>query len=93
VVDISPIQIVLVLAIALLIFGPKRLPDLGRNLGKGIRDFQDGITGDDSAAVTTGPMTASAPAERVDEPTAAELITESATPDAVTDESRTHASV
>jgi hypothetical protein len=38
-------------------------------------------------------MTASAPAERVDEPTAAELITESATPDAVTDESRTHASV
>ena len=48
--DISPIQIVIVLAIALLIFGPKRLPDLGRNLGKGIRDFKDGITGDESAA-------------------------------------------
>jgi sec-independent protein translocase protein TatA len=91
--DISPIQIVIVLAIALLIFGPKRLPDLGRNLGKGIRDFKDGITGDDSAAMTTGPMTASAPADRVEEPTAADRRTEAPTPDAATDESRTHASV
>ena len=90
--DISPIQIVIVLAIALLIFGPKRLPDLGRNLGKGIRDFKDGITGDESAAVTPTPMTATPPAAE-HEPTAAELITESATPDAVTDESRTHAAV
>ncbi|WP_217924752.1 Sec-independent protein translocase subunit TatA/TatB [Miltoncostaea oceani] len=44
--DISPVQIMIVLAIALLVFGPKRLPDLGRNLGRGIRDFRDGISGD-----------------------------------------------
>jgi sec-independent protein translocase protein TatA len=47
--DISPIQIVIVLAIALLIFGPKRLPEMGRNLGKGIRDFKGGITGEEPA--------------------------------------------
>jgi sec-independent protein translocase protein TatA len=45
--DISPIQIVLVLAIALLIFGPKRLPEMGRDLGRGIRDFKGGRTGED----------------------------------------------
>jgi sec-independent protein translocase protein TatA len=44
--DISPVQIVIVLALALLVFGPKRLPELGRNLGRGIRDFKGGLTGE-----------------------------------------------
>ena len=43
--DISPVQIAIVLAIALLIFGPKRQPELGR----GIRDFKQGISGQDEA--------------------------------------------
>jgi TatA/E family protein of Tat protein translocase len=38
--DISAIQIAIVLVIALLVFGPKRLPDMARTLGKGIRDFR-----------------------------------------------------
>jgi sec-independent protein translocase protein TatA len=37
---------IVVLVIVLLIFGPKRLPGLGRELGQGIRDFKDAITGD-----------------------------------------------
>jgi sec-independent protein translocase protein TatA len=40
------IQIVIVLAIALLVFGPKRLPEMGRSIGRGIRDFKDGLTND-----------------------------------------------
>lgn len=45
--DFSPIQLVIVLVILLLVFGAKRLPELGRNLGSGAREFKDGITGKD----------------------------------------------
>jgi len=86
--DISPIQIIIVLAIALLIFGPKRLPDLGRNLGKGIRDFKEGIVGDESASIVptpaathVDPIAVNEPSETT-EPTAADLIVESAAPEA-----------
>jgi sec-independent protein translocase protein TatA len=40
-------EIGLVLIIALIVFGPKKLPDLGRSLGKGIREFKGSISGDD----------------------------------------------
>lgn len=45
--DFSPVQILIVLVVALLVFGPKRLPEMGRNLGKGLRDFKGGISGDE----------------------------------------------
>jgi len=77
--DISPIQIIIVLAIALLIFGPKRLPGMGRDLGRGIRDFKSGITGDDDR-----PVAAQVHAE--EQPTAEELIAEAATPEPVREE-------
>lgn len=38
-------ELIVVLVIALVIFGPKRLPDLGRSLGGGMREFKDSITG------------------------------------------------
>ena len=38
-------EVIIVLVIALLFFGPKRLPDLGRSLGSGLREFKDSITG------------------------------------------------
>ena len=45
----GPLEIVILLVIVLLIFGPKRLPDLGRSLGKGMREFKDSVTGKDDA--------------------------------------------
>jgi sec-independent protein translocase protein TatA len=39
--------LILILLVALLIFGPKRLPEMGRSLGRGMREFKDSITGKD----------------------------------------------
>jgi sec-independent protein translocase protein TatA len=46
--NIGPLELVIVLVIVLVIFGPKRLPSLGRQLGSGMREFKDSITGKDS---------------------------------------------
>lgn len=45
--NIGPLEIIVVLVIVLIIFGPKRLPDLGRSLGRGMREFKDSVTGKD----------------------------------------------
>ncbi|HEX6229082.1 MAG TPA: twin-arginine translocase TatA/TatE family subunit [Solirubrobacterales bacterium] len=45
--NIGPLEIAIVLIIALIVFGPKRLPELGRSLGKGIREFRGSLGGDD----------------------------------------------
>jgi sec-independent protein translocase protein TatA len=66
--------------IVLVIFGPKRLPEMGRSLGKGMREFKDSVTGVEESVSTTTPT-----------PTQAELPTASPDPDAATDESQTRA--
>ena len=40
-------ELAILLLLLLLIFGPKRLPEMGRSLGKGIREFKESITGND----------------------------------------------
>jgi sec-independent protein translocase protein TatA len=45
--EIGIAGLVVILIVALLVFGPKRLPEIGRSLGKGMREFKDSITGDD----------------------------------------------
>jgi sec-independent protein translocase protein TatA len=51
---IGPWEIAILLVIVLLVFGPKRLPEMGRSLGKGMREFKDSITGkeDDKPELT-----------------------------------------
>ena len=44
--NIGPLELAIVLIIALVIFGPKRLPDLGKSLGKGMREFKDSLSGE-----------------------------------------------
>jgi sec-independent protein translocase protein TatA len=46
-------DLIVVLVIVLLIFGPKRLPGLGRQLGQGLREFKDSITGDSDESEET----------------------------------------
>jgi sec-independent protein translocase protein TatA len=73
----TPWHIVLLLLIALLLFGGKRLPEIGKSLGHGMREFKDAVTGnssDDDAAQpelppaepteTTATATTATPAER-----------------------------
>jgi sec-independent protein translocase protein TatA len=43
--NVGPLELAIVLIIALVIFGPKRLPDLGKSLGSGMREFKDSLTG------------------------------------------------
>jgi sec-independent protein translocase protein TatA len=44
--NVGPLEIAVVLIIVLIIFGPKRLPELGRSMGRGIREFRSSISGD-----------------------------------------------
>ena len=52
--NIGPLEITIVLVIVLVIFGPKRLPDLGRSLGRGMREFKDSVTGKDKDELPAG---------------------------------------
>jgi sec-independent protein translocase protein TatA len=45
--SIGPVELIVVLVIALLILGPKKLPSAGRSLGSGLREFKDSIAGAD----------------------------------------------
>ena len=57
-------EILLVLALALLIFGPKRLPEMGRSLGRGLREFKDSVTGKDDGDADDDRLAELEPASR-----------------------------
>jgi sec-independent protein translocase protein TatA len=54
--NVGPLELVIVLVIALIILGPKRLPEVGKSIGNGMREFKDAISGnskdDDDDEVT-----------------------------------------
>jgi sec-independent protein translocase protein TatA len=66
---LQPWHIVVLLAIALLLFGGKRLPEIGRSLGHGMREFKDAVTGNSSDDSDTPPELP--PAETTATPTTA----------------------
>jgi sec-independent protein translocase protein TatA len=45
--NVGPLELIVVLIIALVVLGPKRLPEVGRSVGKGMREFKDAISGED----------------------------------------------
>jgi sec-independent protein translocase protein TatA len=64
--NVGPWEIILLLLLALLLFGAKRLPEIGRSMGKGMREFKDSLSGKDDderpeLPVGTQDTTASAP--------------------------------
>jgi sec-independent protein translocase protein TatA len=44
--NIGPMELIIVLVIALIVLGPKKLPEAGRSLGKGLREFKDSLSGE-----------------------------------------------
>jgi sec-independent protein translocase protein TatA len=75
---ISIWELLILLIVLLLIFGAKRLPEMGRSLGKGMREFKDSVTGVEDAVTTTTPT-----------PTRVELPSAPSDADSHTDESET----
>lgn len=66
---ISIWELMILLIVLLLIFGAKRLPEMGRSLGKGMREFKDSVTGVEEAVTMETPTTTTAP-KRVELPSA-----------------------
>jgi sec-independent protein translocase protein TatA len=67
---ISPWELLILLVFVLLLFGPKRLPEMGRSLGKGMREFKDSITGKDEDEELKQPELPAAEAPVEQEPVA-----------------------
>lgn len=44
--NIGPMELIIVLAIALIVLGPKKLPEVGKSVGKGMREFKNAVSGD-----------------------------------------------
>jgi sec-independent protein translocase protein TatA len=78
----QPMHLLLILGIALLFFGPKRLPELGKGLGTSIRDFRDAMSGPKPEDKTTSQLEApkAAVSAQAATPTAANTATNIAVP-------------
>ena len=68
--NIGPLEIAVVLVIVLVVFGPRHLPELGKSMGKGIREFKGSLSMEDKDEIPAD--SASKPAEIVD----GEVVTE-----------------
>ncbi len=66
----NPLHIAFLVVILLLVFGAKRLPEIGRSLGSGMREFKDSVTGEANKppALNEGPPAPPAPAQQPAQP-------------------------
>ena len=64
--NVGPWEVILLLLLALLLFGAKRLPEIGRSVGKGLREFKDSVSGKDEerAELPVGTQDTTAPAQQ-----------------------------
>jgi sec-independent protein translocase protein TatA len=62
--EIGITGLIVILVVALLIFGPKRLPEIGRSLGRGMREFKDSVTGKDEPPELAAPVVPAQDASR-----------------------------
>ena len=75
--NVGPLELAIVLIVALIILGPKKLPDMGRSLGRSMREFKGAISGDnadnrdDEEAPALAKAEATDDAERREQPVAA----------------------
>jgi sec-independent protein translocase protein TatA len=55
--NVGPLELIVVLIIALIVLGPKRLPEVGRSVGRGMREFKNAVSGerDDERESLPGP--------------------------------------
>jgi sec-independent protein translocase protein TatA len=82
--SIGPLELGIILLIVLIVFGPKRLPGLGRQLGSGMREFKDSITGKDKDDDEDHDVVG----EAEEPPSRAEIHPTAAEPEVVTGEAR-----
>lgn len=75
----NPVHILILLLVVLLVFGAKRLPEIGRSLGEGMRGFKDSISGSTTTTtLTTAPQPVAPPVTPVAAPAPAPLVVEHA---------------
>jgi sec-independent protein translocase protein TatA len=67
-------EILIILVVLLLLFGAKRLPEMGKSLGRGMREFKDAVTGKDDEQVELNPPPASPPATSTTKPSETERV-------------------
>ena len=64
----NPLHLLIILLVVLLLFGAKRLPEIGRSLGEGMRGFKDAITGADRTTITEASKPAADPSATARDP-------------------------
>ncbi len=69
---LSTPEVIIILAVLLLVFGAKRLPEMGRSLGRGMREFKDAVTGEEKETSTAPELPASSETEHTHDDAPAE---------------------